>query len=503
MQERLDELKRLLGQVQDLNAAAAVLEWDQETYMPDGAADARAHQVATLRKLAHEFFTTDEVGTLLDALAPETQTLDPVSAEASLVRVARRDYDKALKLPASLVAEIAEAVGHAKQAWRKARATNTYDTFAPHLERIIALNVQKADAYGYDDRIYDALLDGYEEGMKTVTVEAVFGDLRAQLVPIVHAIAEREPPEDGFLHQAFETQKQWNFGMAVLKDFGYDFDRGRQDISTHPFTTSFSITDVRVTTRIHEQFLPAALFGTLHECGHGLYEQGIDLTLDRTPLAAGTSLGMHESQSRLWENQVGRSQAFWQHYYPTLQALFAEQLGGVSLDAFYRGINKVSPSLIRVESDEVTYNLHIMLRFELEQAMVEGRVSVADLPDLWNAKMEEYLGLRPETNTEGVLQDIHWSLGAIGYFPTYSLGNLISAQLFDQAQQDLPGLESQIVAGAFADLLGWLRTNIHQYGRKLQALEILERVTGEGLQAGPWLHYIRQKYGAIYGGLFD
>ena len=501
MQERLDVLKTLLARVADLNAAADVLEWDQETYMPDGAAEVRGHQVATLRKLAHEFFTADEVGTLLEALAPATQALDPVSTEASLVRVARRDYEKALKIPAALVAEMAEAVARGKQAWRKARESDTYATFAPHLERLIDLNVQKAEALGYDDCLYDALLDQYEEGMKTATVEAVFADLRARLVPIVHAIAEREPPDDRVLHQPFDKQKQWDFGLEVIKDFGYDFDRGRQDLSTHPFTTSFSITDVRLTTRVDERYLPSALFGTLHECGHGLYEQGIDLGLDRTPLADGTSLAMHESQSRLWENLVGRSRAFWQRYYPRLQTFFPDQLAGVSLDAFYRGINKVEPSLIRVEADEVTYNLHVMLRFELEQAMVEGRVTVAELPDLWNEKMEEYLGLRPETDADGVLQDIHWSLGAIGYFPTYSLGNLMSAQLFDQAKQDLPDLEARIAAGQFAELLGWLRTNIHQYGRKLEALDILERVTGEGLQAGPWLDYIREKYGEIYGAL--
>jgi carboxypeptidase Taq len=499
MQERFDELKRLLGPVQDLNAAANVLEWDQETYMPDGAGEARAHQVATLRKLAHELFTAEEVGTLLETLAPETQAFDPLSTEASLVRVARRDYEKALKLPASLVAAMAEAVARGKQAWRTARATNTYATFAPHLEHLLDLNIRKAEAYGYDDRLYDALLDEYEEGMKTATVEAVFADLRAQLVPIVHALAACALPDDSFLHQVFDPQKQWDFGMAVLQDIGYDFERGRQDRSTHPFTTAFSITDVRLTTRIDEHYVPSALSSTLHECGHGLYEQGIALDLDRTPLADGTSLGMHESQSRLWENLVGRSRPFWRHYYPRLQAVFPEQLAGVSHEAFYRGLNKVTPSLIRVEADEVTYNLHIMLRFELEQAMVEGRVTVADLPGLWNAKMEEYLGLCPETDAEGVLQDIHWSLGAFGYFPTYALGTLMSVQLFDQAQKDIPGLDDQLAAGRFADLLGWLRTNIHRHGRKARALELLERATGAGLQAGPWLAYIREKYGALYG----
>ena len=422
MEERLDELKRLLGQVQDLKAAADVLEWDQETYMPNGAANARAHQVGTLRKLAHTYFTTDEIGVLLEALASEVQDLDPISTEASLIRVTRRDYERALKLPVALVAEIAEAVARGKQAWREARATNTYAVFAPHLERLIDLNIRKAEAVGYEDHIYDALLDEFEEGMKTATVAAVFADLRTQLVPIVQAIAEREPPESSFLHGTFDRQVQWDFGMAVLKDFGYDFNRGRQDISTHPFTTSFSITDVRLTTRIDEQFLPSGLSGTLHECGHGLYEQGIALDLDRTPLADGTSLGMHESQSRLWENLVGLSRPFWQHYYPRLQARFPEQLAGVSVDAFYRGVNKVAPSLIRVEADEVTYNLHIMLRFELEQAMVEGRVTTAELPALWNAKMEEYLGRAPRNRCRGGFAGHSLVARCFGLFPYICAG---------------------------------------------------------------------------------
>jgi len=501
MQQRVEDLKRLFGQVHDLNAAANVLEWDQETYMPDGAAEARAHQVATLRRLAHECFTADEVGTLLESLATETQTLDPGTTQASLVRVGRRDYEKAVRIPASLVAAMAEAVARGKQAWREARATNTYAVFAPHLERLIELNVQKAEALGYNEHIYDALLDQFEEGMQASTVEAVFNALRAELVPIVHAIAEREIPEDNFLHQRFDTQKQWDFGLEVIKDFGYDFRRGRLDRSAHPFTTAFSITDVRLTTRLDEQYLPTAFFGTLHECGHGLYEQGIDLTLNRTPLADGTSLGMHESQSRLWENLVGRSRVFWKHYYPRLQAFFPEQLAGISLETFYRGINRVRPSLIRVEADEVTYNLHIMLRFELEQSMLEGRVAVGELPERWRAKMEEYLGVCPETDADGVLQDIHWSLGALGYFPTYAFGNLMSVQLFEQACLDLPGLEDQMAEGQFDALLGWLRTNIHQYGRTLQAAEILKRITGEDLQAAPWLAYIREKYGKIYGAL--
>jgi carboxypeptidase Taq len=501
MPDTFDELKRLLARVADLDAAAAVLEWDQETYMPSGAATARAHQVATLRTLSHEYFTSDEVGTLLDTLEPETDDLDAASTEASLIRVARRDFERACKLPSSLVKAMAEAVSHAKNAWREARETDTYATFAPHLDRLIDLNVQKAEALGYAEQRYDALLDEYEPGLTTSTIETVFAALRKQLVPIVQAIAAQPVPDDRFLYQPYDTQKQWDFGMAVLRDLGYDFDRGRQDLSAHPFTTSFSINDVRLTTRVAENFVPTSLFGTIHEAGHGLYEQGIDPSLDRTPLANGTSLGMHESQSRLWENMVGRSRAFWQHYYPRLQELFPAPLAPVSLDAFYRGINKVAPSLIRVEADEVTYNLHIMLRFELEKDLIEGRVTVDALPDVWNTRMEQYLGLRPDTNADGVLQDIHWSLGALGYFPTYALGNLMSAQLYQQALHDLPDLEQQIATGQFDSLLHWLRSRIHQHGRKIEALDLLKQVTGEGLSAEPWLAYIREKYSAIYGSL--
>lgn len=501
MEAQIEYLRTLLARVHDLNSAAAVLEWDQETYMPEGATEARAHQIATLRQLAHEYFTADEVGRLLEELAPVVAPMDPAATEAALVRVTQRDYGQARRIPPELVAETARAVTRAKQAWKEARETDTFATFAPHLARVVELNVRKAEALGYEERRYDALLDQYEPGMRTATVEQVFADLREALVPVVHAIAEREPPHDDILRQRFERDTQWDFGMAVLRDVGYDFARGRQDLSAHPFTTTFDVTDVRITTRLDEQFFSSAFFGTLHEAGHALYEQGVDPALARTPLAEGTSLAMHESQSRLWENLVGRSRPFWQHYYPLLQERFANQLGNVSLDTFYRAINKVAPSLIRVEADEVTYNLHIMVRFELELAMVEGHVAMEELPALWNEKMEAYLGRRPTHDAEGVLQDVHWSLGAIGYFPTYALGNLMSAQLFRQARHDLGDLDEQLAGGHFAALLGWLRTHVHRYGRALSAEAILRRVTGEGLQADSWLAYIREKYGALYGPL--
>ncbi len=501
MEDKFRKLRELLARVSDLGSAAAVLGWDQETYMPPGAAAARAEQIATLGKLAHEFFISDEIGDLLEALEPQVRSLPYDSLEASLVRVTKRDYEKARKLPSELVAEIARTAALGRQAWKEAKDTANFVKFQPYMEKIVDLSLQKAEAYGYEDRIYDALLDDYEPDMKTAHVEKIFADLKAELVPIVRAISEREKPDDSFLRKEYDEQAQWNFGLEVIRDFGFDLKRGRQDLSAHPFTTAFSVHDVRLTTRIQKNYLPTALFGTLHECGHGLYHQGLDPQLDRTPLADGASLGVHESQSRLWENLVGRSRLFGSHYYPRLKKLFPAQLKNVSLERFYQAINRVEPSLIRVEADEVTYNLHIMLRFELENALLEGRVKVRDLPEIWNAKMEEYLGLVPPNDAQGVLQDIHWSQAYLGYFPTYSLGNLMSAQLFEQAVKDIPSLPEQIASGQFAELLGWLRQKIHRHGRKFTPMELLQRATGKELQAQSYLTYIREKYSDIYGAL--
>lgn len=501
MQDTLETLQEKLAVAQDLEATASVLEWDQETYMPDGGAEARARQLSTLRRLAHEHFTADEIGSLLDELALQVEDMDPGAFEAALIRVTQRDYERARMLPSELVAALAEATSNAKQAWKKARANDDFATFAPHLERILDLSREKAEAIGYEETPYDALLDEYEPGMTTARVAEVFSNLRAELVPVVETISAQTPPDDACLHQSFDEETQWAFGEEVIRAFGYDFSRGRQDRSAHPFTTSFSIGDVRLTTRVDKNFFNPAFFATLHEAGHGIYEQGLDPKLERTPLADGASLGIHESQSRLWENLVGRSRPFWNYYYPKLQEHFPEQFGSVAPDTFYRAINRVEPSLIRVEADEVTYNLHIMLRFELERALIEGHLSVEELPARWNEKTEEYLGLTPPTDAEGVLQDVHWALGALGYFPTYALGNLISVQFFRQAEEDLPNLEEQIAAGEFEDLLAWLRENIHRHGRTFQAPELLKRVTGRPLEAGPWLTYVREKFGALYDGL--
>lgn len=501
MEEKLCKLKELLARVYDLGAAEAVLSWDQETYMPPGGAEARAQQLATLAKLAHEFFTSEEIGKLLEDLEPQVRQLDYDSDDASLVRVTKRDYERAVKVPSALVAEITKAASLGREAWKEAKATSNFLKFYPHLERIVELSIRKAEALGYKERIYDALLEGYEPGMKTSQIEKIFADLKEKLVPIVRQIASCEKPDDSFLHKEYDERVQWDFGLEVIKDFGFDLKKGRQDTSAHPFTTGFSVSDVRLTTRIQKDYFPSAFFSTIHECGHGLYHQGIDPALERTPLAEGASLGMHESQSRLWENLVGRSRLFWLHYYPRLKKRFPSQLRYVSLERFYRAINKVEPSLIRVEADEVTYNLHIMLRFELENAMLEGRIKIKDLPQIWNAKMEEYLGIVPPNDAQGVLQDIHWSQAYLGYFPTYSLGNLISAQIFEQAKKDIPSLPEQISSGQFGELLSWLRNNIYRHGRKFTSNELLKRITGKELQAESYLKYIREKYSEIYGSL--
>lgn len=500
MEDQLQALKTRLGEIQDLNRATTLLGWDQQTYMPPGGAAARAEQLATLQKTSHNWFIADEIGELIEDLSGDGAGWDYDSDQASLVRVVARDYEKARKVPGELVAEFARVSALAYGAWATAREQADFSMFQPHLEKIVELNVRLAEALGYENRIYDPLLDQFEPEMKTAQVAAIFDELKAELLPFVKAISERiDAVDDSVLHLAYDEQKQWDFGVEVIKDFGFDFTRGRQDKSVHPFTTAFSISDVRLTTRIDPNYLPTALFGTLHECGHGLYEQGVSLSLERSSLDDGTSLGIHESQSRLWENLVGRSREFWYHYFSRLQGVFPDQLADVGREDFYRAVNRVEPSFIRVEADEVTYNLHIMLRFELENDMLEGKVKIADLPEAWNAKMETYLGIVPPDDAQGVLQDIHWSGGMLGYFPTYSLGNLVSVQFFDKVKADTPSLADQIAAGKFDELRNWLGENVHQHGRKYTPTELVKRVTGSGLTAANYMAYIKAKFSDIYG----
>lgn len=498
MEEKVQTLRSKLKDIVNLNNTAALLSWDQQTYMPPGGAEARAEQLATLSKISHHMFTSAEIGQLLDDLSGANFDYD--SDEAALVRVVRRDYDQARKLPPQLVEEMSRTFSLGQQVWLQARAEKDFSQFQEILEKIVGLNIQVAEALGYEKEIYDALLDQYEPGMKTAEVAKVFAELKAELVPLVRAIVEHgEPVEDRLLQQAYDEGVQWDFSMILLQDIGYDLQRGRQDKAPHPFTSNFSVNDVRVTTRIHRDLFPSSLFTSLHEGGHALYEQNSDQSLEGTPLAGGTSLGVHESQSRLWENVVGRSRAFWQFYYPRLQEYFPEQLKAAPLEDFYRAINKVEPSLIRVEADEVTYNLHIFLRFELEQDILNQRLKVADLPEAWNAKMEEYLGIKPPDDALGVLQDIHWAGGSMGYFPTYALGNVMSLQFYSQTLKDIPDLPEQYSRGEFGSLLDWFRQHIHRHGRKFTAPELIERVTGaKSIEAEPYLNYIRQKYSEIY-----
>ncbi len=499
MEEKLNKLKELLGEVRDLQAAAAVLEWDQQVNMPSAGAEARGNQVATLQRLAHVKATAPEVGQLLDDLEGYAKELPPDSDEARLIRVARRDYDIEVRVPPDYTAEFFKVAAMAFDAWQKARAARDFKKFQPHLERVVDLGRQYVEFFAPYEHAYDPLLDRFEPGMKTTEVRAIFEALRPQQVALIQAIAERPQVDDAFLHQAFDEQKQWDFGVEVITQYGYDWERGRQDKSAHPFTTSFSTRDVRITTRIQRNFLPSALFGTLHEGGHALYEQGINPAYERTSLAGGASLAVHESQSRTYENLVGRSLPFWEHFYPRLQQLFPAQLGNVDLPTFYKGINKVAPSLIRVEADEATYNLHIMLRLELEIALVEGTLEVKDLPDAWNARMQEYLGVVPADDAQGVLQDVHWSSGLMGYFSTYALGNLIAAQLWEKINADIPDLEDQFRRGEFGELLAWMRENIHQHGRKYEPQELVERATGSKIDPAAYMRYLTAKYGAIYG----
>ncbi|MFM8321023.1 MAG: carboxypeptidase M32 [Chloroflexota bacterium] len=499
MSNKFETLKNTLGEIGDLHSAAALLGWDQQTYMPPGGAMGRAYALSTLLSLAHTKFIDPQVGRLLDELAVETAGMDPDSDEACLVRAARRNYQKSALVPSTLVAELSQATALAHGAWAEARAEDNFAKFQPHLEKIVDLRRRYAGLFAPYDHIYDPLLDDYEPGMKTADVRAIFDWLRPQQVALVRRIAEKPVPDDSFLHQPFDEQKQWDFGVQVITRFGYDWQRGRQDKSAHPFTQGFNSDDVRITTRIYPDFLNTALFGTMHEAGHALYEQGVAAALFRTPMAGGASLAVHESQSRMWENLIGRSLAFWEHFYPQLQQIFPAQLGRVDLQTFYKGINKVKPSLIRVEADEATYNLHIMLRLEIEIGLMEGKIEVRDLPRIWNERMQEYLGSAPPDDASGVLQDVHWSGGMIGYFSTYALGNLVSVQLWERMQADLPDLQDQVRAGEFGALLGWLREKVHRHGAKFEPQDLVRRITGSPIDPQPYMAYLNRKYGELYG----
>lgn len=486
----------LFGEVADLRRAAELIEWDERVCMPNGGASAHGEMQATLRRLAHEAFTRDEVGRAIEALQQEAA---PGTDQARMAAVAARDFQKATRVPAAFVAAHAQAVSASQHAWERARANNDFAAFAPHLARVLDLKREYVTFFPPAEHPYDVLLDDCEPGMKTAEVQTLFAGLRPRQVALIKAIAGRPSLEDDFLHGAYDEAEMLQFAVEVASAFGFDWTRGRQDKSVHPFATGIGSDDVRITTRWVPELPFGLLFGTMHETGHALYEQGVSRAYHRTPLEGGASLGVHESQSRLWENVIGRSRGFWRHFFPSLQARFPTQLGGITAEQFYAGINRVQPSLIRVEADEATYNLHIMLRVELEIGLIEGRTAVADLPALWRERMQEYLGVVPSTDALGVLQDVHWSAGLFGYFSTYTLGNVIAAQLWDRYRQVEPACEQQVASGEFAPLLTWLREQLHQHGRAFETQDLVTRITGSPIDSEPYLAYLERKYGELYG----
>jgi len=496
---QLGTLKALLGEVYALRHAQVVLNWDMNCYMPPGGAPARSRSLAVLARLDHEKFTAPEIGHLLDALLPYAEALPADHDDAALIRVTRREYERALKVPSAFVGELNEHASLLYGAWTRARPANDFASVRDGLAKTLDLSRRLAEFYSPYDHIADPLIDMADYGMKAATVRTLFDKLRAGLVPLVQAIAAQPPIDDSLLYQNYPIDQQIAFGLNVIEAYGYDFERGRQDEAPHPFMTTFAHGDIRITTRIRENDLGDALFSTLHESGHAMYEQGINAAYDGTPLYGGTSAGVHESQSRLWENIVGRSRPFWEHYYPQLQSQFPDQLRGVTVDQFYRAINTVTPSLIRTDADEVTYNLHVMIRFDLELQLLEGTLAIDDLPEAWHARYASDLGVSAPDDCDGVLQDVHWYGGIIGgAFQGYTLGNLFSAACFNAATSAHPAIPTEIAAGQFGTLRGWLTENIYRHGSKYTAPEIIQRVTGGELSPAPLLNYLHSKYGAIY-----
>ncbi len=499
MQKQLDELKIRLMEISDLQHAGALLGWDEETYMPPGGAPARGRQTALLARLAHEKSIDPDLGKLLDNLRPYEESLPYDSDETSLIRVAWREYERSIKVPPQFIAELYEHFSKSYNTWVTARPANNFKALEPLLERSVDLSRQLADFFPGYEHIADPLIDIHDYGMKSTSLRSLFAQLRRELVPIVQGITSQPPADDSCLKQHYPQADQLSFGLDVIKQLGYDFNRGRQDLTHHPFMTSFSLGDVRITTRVDENDLSGCLFSTIHESGHAMYEQGIRMELDGTPLGIGASAGVHESQSRTWENLVGRSRGFWEYFYPRLQAKFPTQLKAVSLDTFYSAVNKVQHSLIRTEADEVTYNLHVMIRFDIELALLEGNLLVRDLPEYWHVRYNADMGMRAPDDRDGVMQDVHWFGGMVGgSFQGYTLGNIMGAQFFAQALKAHSEIPQEMTQGKFNTLHAWVIDNVYQHGNKFTANELIEKVTHGPLTIEPYLAYLRSKYGELY-----
>jgi carboxypeptidase Taq len=505
--EAYQDFADYMAGVSDILNTMNILNWDARTQMPLGGNVSRGFQLATLSGLAQEKLVADQLRTLLERVEVETASLPEDGIERRNLKAVREASELFRRTPERLTRQMAQLRAEAQHCWGEARAKNDFAMFAPMLERMVGLQRELAQVIGYTEHPYDALVGLYEPDMTQSKLQILFAQLKARSLPLLERIRNAEPPRDDFLRREFPLGQQRAFGLEVAQAFGYDLTRGRLDSSLHPFEISFTRDDVRITTRYQPNFLTMSLFGTLHETGHALYEQGVDAKLSRTALTSdlpglyavgGASFGTHESQSRLWENLVGRSSSFWRHWYPRLCETFKTQLEDVDLETFHRAVNRVSPSLIRVEADEITYNLHIMLRVELEAALIDGSLSVLDLPTTWNAKMQEYLGIVPPDDARGVLQDIHWSAGYFGSFPTYTIGNVMASQFFAAAQTAIPNLEDSLAIGDYAPLRGWLTENIYQHGRRFRPHELLQRATGRGLDAQPYLDYLETKFTGLY-----
>ena len=492
----LEEFKSLLAEISDLSGIAAIAGWDKETQMPKGGADTRATQMSTLARVIHLKNTAPRIGALLSNLEPELGVSDTI--DGALVRLMRLEYERRSKLPADFVAEFSKARSVAGSVWETARPRNDFKSFQPHLEKMFEYTRRAADLYGYDSHPYDALLWDFDPGLQTAHIKDIFTEIRAFTVPLLKRIvAAGETVDYTILERSFPIDAQRAFALEVAQAFGYDLERGRLDVTAHPFATNFSRDDVRITTRFSENYFPMAFYGVLHETGHAMYEQNTASELRRTPLARGAWSTAHESQSRLWENLVGRSEAFWQHWMPRARQHFTA-LADVDAALMYKLVNRVQPSLIRVEADELTYNLHIMLRFELELAVLEDRLKVGELPEAWGAKMQEYLGVTPPDDRDGVMQDIHWSSGYFAYFPTYSLGNILSVGLFEKAESQMGDLHAMFARGEFKPLLHWLTHAMLRHGKTYLPTELIERATGSSLSAAPYLRYLTRKFSGIY-----
>jgi len=498
--EKFTDLKNRLHEIHDLRKIGGLLDWDQHVMMPPKGGAVRAEQSATLERIAHEKFISPDLGKLLDDLQSYGESQPYDSFDASLIRVARRDYEKLSRVPPDLSAEIARTTSISMDAWAEARRQSDFKMFLPHLEKNVALVHKYVECFDEPENIYDLLLDDYERDMKTAEVQKIFDDLKKDLVPLIAAIGKRaDAVSDKCLHGNFPKDKQREFCVGIVSRFGWQPDSWRLDPTVHPFATSFSTSDIRITTRYYEDFINPSIFGSMHECGHGLYENGVDPALERTLLCRGASSSLHESQSRMWENLVGRSRSFWKFFYPKIQETFPDAFKNVEMETFYRAINKVHPSYIRVEADEATYALHIILRFELEQEIMNGKLALRDLPEAWNARMKSYLGIEVAKDSDGVLQDVHWSGGMFGYFPTYSLGNIVSAQIWEKILADMPDLYSQFERGEFMPLREWLREHLHRHGRKFTPQETMQKVVGGPIDVAPYVKYLKKKFGEIYG----